>query len=78
MKKKYLAAILGIMMATASVTACGAATTETTTNTAESSDNKGTEDTTAESAESTDVNVRIPKTLPLLVRLPRTSLEKLS
>ena len=42
MKKKYLAAILGIMMATASVTACGAATTETTTNTAESSDNKGT------------------------------------
>ena len=53
MKKKYLAAILGIMMATASVTACGAATTETTTNTAESSDNKGTEDTTAESAEST-------------------------
>ena len=54
MKKKYLAAILGIMMATASVTACGAATTETTTNTAESSDNKGTEDTTVESAESTD------------------------
>ena len=54
MNKKYLAAILGIMMATASVTACGAATTETTTNTAESSDNKGTEDTTAESAESTD------------------------
>lgn len=54
MKKKYLAAILGIMMATASVTACGAATTETTTNTAESSDNKETEDTTAESAESTD------------------------
>ena len=54
MKKKYLAAILGIMMATASVTACGAETTETTTNTAESSDNKGTEDTTAESAESTD------------------------
>lgn len=54
MKKKYLAAILGIMMATASVTACGAATAETTTNTAESSDNKGTEDTTAESAESTD------------------------
>lgn len=54
MKKKYLAAILGIMMATASVTACGAAATETTTNTAESSDNKGTEDTTAESAESTD------------------------
>ena len=44
MKKKYLAAILGIMMATASVTACGAATTETTTNTAESSDNTGTKD----------------------------------
>ena len=54
MKKKYLAAILGIMMATASVTACGAATTETTTNTAESSENKETEDTTVESAESTD------------------------
>ena len=54
MKKKYLAAILGVMMAATSVTACGAATTETTTNTAESSDNKGTEDTTAESAESTD------------------------
>ena len=54
MKKKDLAALLGMMMATASVTACGAATTETTTNTAESSDNKGTEDTTAESAESTD------------------------
>ena len=54
MKKKYLAAILGVMMATASVTACGAATTETTTNTAESSDNNETEDTKAESAESTD------------------------
>ena len=54
MKKKYLAAILGVMMAATSVTVCGAATTETTTNTAESSDNKGTEDTTAESAESTD------------------------
>lgn len=54
MKKKYLAAILGVMIATTSVTACGVATTETTTNTAESSDNKGTEDTTAESAESTD------------------------
>ena len=54
MKKKYLAAILGIMMATASVTACGAATTETTTNTTESSENKETEDTTVESAESTD------------------------
>lgn len=54
MKKKYLAAIVGVMMAATSVTAYGAATTETTTNTAESSDNKGTEDTTAESAESTD------------------------
>ena len=54
MKKKYLAAILGVMMAATSVTACGAATTETTTNTAESSENKETEDTTVESAESTD------------------------
>ena len=53
MKKKYLAAILGVMMATVSVTACGAATTETTTNTA-SSENKETEDTKAESAENTD------------------------
>lgn len=44
MKKKYLAAILGVMIAT----------TETTTNTAESSENKETEDTTVESAESTD------------------------
>lgn len=51
MKKKYLAAILGVMMAATSVTACGAATT---TNTAESSENKETEDTTVESAESTD------------------------
>ena len=54
MKKKYLAAILGVMIATTSVTACGVATTETTTNTAESSENKETEDTTVESAESTD------------------------
>lgn len=54
MKKKYLAAILGVMMAATSVTACGAATTETTTNTTESSENKETEDTTVESAESTD------------------------
>ena len=54
MKKKYLAAILGVMMAATSVTVCGAATTETTTNTAESSENKETEDTTVESAESTD------------------------
>ena len=43
MKKKYLAAILGVMIATTSVTACGVATTETTTNTAESSENKETE-----------------------------------
>lgn len=62
MKKKYLAAILGIMMATASVTACGAATTETTTNTAESSDNKGTEDTTAESTESDSKDAESDKT----------------
>lgn len=54
MKKKYLAAILGVMMAATSVTACGAATTETTTNTTESSENKETEDTTVESAESKD------------------------
>lgn len=54
MKKKYLAAILGVMIATTSVTACGVATTEITTNTAESSENKETEDTTVESAESTD------------------------
>lgn len=54
MKKKYLAAILGVMIATTSVTACGVATTETTTNTTESSENKETEDTTVESAESTD------------------------
>ena len=42
MKKKYLAAILGVMMAATSVTVCGAATTETTTNTTESSENKET------------------------------------
>ena len=54
MKKKYLAAILGVMMAATSVTASGAAITETTTNTTESSENKETEDTTVESAESTD------------------------
>lgn len=54
MKKKYLAAILGVMIATTSVTACGAATTETTTNTTESSENKETEDTKAESEESAD------------------------
>ena len=54
MKKKYLAAILGVMIATTSVTACGAATTETTANTTESSENKETEDTKAESEESAD------------------------
>ena len=54
MKKKYLAAILGVMMAATSVTACGAATTEKTTSTAESSDDKDTEDTTADSTKSTD------------------------
>lgn len=54
MKKKYLAAILGVMMAATSVTVCGAATTETTTNTTESSENKETEDTKAESEESAD------------------------
>lgn len=54
MKKKYLAAILGVMIATTSVTACGAATTETTTNTTESSENKETKDTKAESEESAD------------------------
>ena len=54
MKKKYLAAILGVMIATTSVTACGAATTETTTNTTESSENKEAEDAKAESEESAD------------------------
>lgn len=54
MKKKYLAAILGVMMAATSVTACGASTTETTTNTTERSENKETEDTKAESEESAD------------------------
>lgn len=54
MKKKYLAAILGVMMATTSVTACGAAATEKTTSTAESSENKDAEDTTADSTKSTD------------------------
>ncbi len=52
MKKKYLAAILGVMMAATSVTACGAATTEKTTSTAENSDDKDAEDTTADSADS--------------------------
>ena len=54
MKKKYLAAILGVMMAATSVTACGAATTEKITSTAESSENKDAEDTTADSTKSTD------------------------
>lgn len=54
MKKKYLAAILGVMMAATSVTACEAATTEKTTSTAESSENKDAEDTTADSTKSTD------------------------
>lgn len=54
MKKKYLAAILGVMMAATSVTACGTATTEKTTSTAESSENKDAEDTTADSTKSTD------------------------
>ena len=54
MKKKYLAAILGVMMAATSVTACGAATTDTKETAAESSDDKDTEDTAADSAESTD------------------------
>ena len=44
MKKKYLAAILGIMMAATSVTAYGAATTDTKETAAESSDDKDTED----------------------------------
>ncbi len=51
MKKKYLAAILGVMMAATSVTACGAATTDTKETAAESSDDKETEDTTAESTD---------------------------
>ena len=54
MKKKYLAAILGVMMAATSVTVCGAATTEKTTSTSESSENKDAEDTTADSTKSTD------------------------
>ena len=51
MKKKYLAAILGVMMAATSVTACGAATTDTKETTAESSDDKDTEDTAADSTD---------------------------
>ena len=59
MKKKYLAAILGVMMAATSVTACGAATTKTVTSTDESSDDKESEATTADSTDedsSTDVD----------------------
>ena len=51
MKKKYLAAILGVMMAATSVTACGAATTDTKDTAAESSDDKDTEDTAADSTD---------------------------
>ena len=43
MKKKYLAAILGVMIATTSVTACGATQTETKESAAESSADKNTE-----------------------------------
>ncbi len=51
MKKKYLAAILGVMMAATSVTACGAATTDTKETAVESSDDKDTEDTAADSTD---------------------------
>ena len=51
MKKKYLAAIVGVMMAATSVTACGAATTDTKETVAESSDDKDTEDTAADSTD---------------------------
>ena len=51
MKKKYLAAILGVMMAATSGTACGAATTDTKETAAESSDDKDTEDTAADSTD---------------------------
>ena len=51
MKKKYLAAILGVMMAATSVTACGASTTDTKETAAESSDDKDTEDTAADSTD---------------------------
>lgn len=54
MKKKYLAAIVGVMMAATSVTVCGAATTDTKETAAESSDDKDTEDTAADSTESAD------------------------
>lgn len=51
MKKKYLAAIVGVMMAATSVTACGAATTDTKETAVESSDDKDTEDTAADSTD---------------------------
>ena len=51
MKKKYLAAILGVMIAATSVTACEAATTESIS---ESSEDKDTEDTATESKESVE------------------------
>lgn len=51
MKKKYLAAIVGVMMAATSVTACGAATTDTKETAAKSSDDKDTEDTAADSTD---------------------------
>lgn len=51
MRKKYLAAILGVMMAATSVTACGASTTDTKETAAESSDDKDTEDTAADSTD---------------------------
>lgn len=44
MKKKYIAAIVGVMMAATSVTAYGAATTDTKETAVESSDDKDTED----------------------------------
>lgn len=51
MKKKYLAAIVGVMMAATSVTVCGAATTDTKETAAKSSDDKDTEDTAADSTD---------------------------
>ena len=63
MKKKYLAAIVGVMMAATSVTACGAATTDTKETVAESSDDKDTEDTAADSTdeESSDSSADVDK-----------------
>ena len=54
MKKKYLAAIVGVMMAATAVTACGAAATDTKETSAESSEDKDTEDTATESKESVE------------------------